>query len=154
MKANRRNVLGAAWVVAASMLPQPGIFAANLDQSDAELLRIGREFEDAWNVSEEAWQDYEAFDMEAEDTGACIRARTACTAAHERVAALVAQIEQLPAFTLPGLLVKRRALAWCVCDDSFSLADLDCAEPATTDMRLIVSMLRDMTVMTVKQPPV
>jgi hypothetical protein len=42
-------------------------------------------------------------------------------------------------------LVKRRALAWCACGDPFTVEDLDCCGSSTTDMRLIVSMLADMT---------
>jgi hypothetical protein len=62
-----------------------------------------------------------------------------------RTSAIVGQIEATPARTLPGLLVKRRALAWCACGDPFTVEDLDCCGSSTTDMRLIVSMLADMT---------
>jgi hypothetical protein len=109
---------------------------------DAELIRLGALFEDAWNVESLAWIDYE--ELAAGAPGERAVAEIA-ERAFGRTSAIVDQIEAIPARTLPGLLVKRRALAWCVSGETFTIEDLDCNASPTTDMRLIVGMLADMT---------
>jgi hypothetical protein len=103
--------------------------------NDAALIRLGALFEDAWNAESLAWIDYGELDAGAPGEAAAAEIAKRAT---ERTSAIVAQIETTPARTLPGLLIKRRAIAWCVSDDRFTLEN-------PTDMRLITSMLEDMT---------
>jgi hypothetical protein len=94
---------------------------------DAALIRLGGEFEEAWNAA-----------AAVADTAAEEHA-TAC------VSALVDRIVALPATTLRGVLVKRRALAWIEVDDRITAESLADSKSVTTDMRLIAGILDSLT---------
>ena len=96
---------------------------------DAELLRLGQALDTASAAENAAF----AAELGEEATEVLV----------ERSAEIVRQIEALPAATLAGVLVKTRALAWSRLGDPFDADDLGGGQP-TTDVRLVISLIRDL----------
>lgn len=118
------------------MTPRP----TELDH-DAELLRLGALLDQAVAREKAAW-------MVAEGAGDDDALDKAAEAACAETGAIVDRIEVTPATTLPGLLVKLRAIAWCCSGGdpaSIALGVHASISDETTDFRLLHSMLRDMS---------
>jgi hypothetical protein len=106
---------------------------------DAELIRLGHEMDTAVARQAEAWAT-----VGREDTD---EAESIAVAAQRHVGTIVDQIEALPATTLDGLKVKRRAIAWCWCDEPVTAEMLaDHPQPAA-DMRILAGLLQDLSAM-------
>jgi putative ubiquitin-RnfH superfamily antitoxin RatB of RatAB toxin-antitoxin module len=104
--------------------------AAPVESADAELVALGRELLVAWG------HENQVFAI-APNTPA---GQGACNAASDATAAVVSEIEAIPARSLAGLRVKVLALHWtsageCLADDEL--------KNATTDDRLIDQIVRD-----------
>jgi hypothetical protein len=93
---------------------------------DAELLRLGRELEEAW-ARERATVRPAASDDEV-------------NAVFNVASEIVGEIEALPATTLEGLRVKTRALSWCHDGEGIDFRD----EQDTTDLKLANGIVRDL----------
>ncbi|MCK8788222.1 hypothetical protein M0638_28125 [Roseomonas sp. NAR14] len=124
----RRGALrGAAMALAAAR-------AVAAPSADAELLRLGAEFERLAAAERRAW--------DLADAAAGTAGEAACDAAAEeaqaRTSMVVRAIEGRAATTAAGILVKARALAWC---GSFEVP------PVTPDMatneRLTIGIIGD-----------
>jgi hypothetical protein len=132
MSATRRTVISALAGVA-MVGPAP---AAILDDSpDAELLDLGARLEAAWTDERLA---HEGPDAELSDD------------AYHRSAAVARRILAVRAYTLDGLRVKARAVAWCHDGDP---VDLGLGEHRTTDLRLTHSILADLGIATIEDVP-
>ncbi len=111
------------------------------DPADTNLLRLGDAMEASWTAEAAAYAAAPP-DM---DHPAAPFART--------TGAMVDEIERTRAHTLPGLLVKARALRWCRADEPFTLEMFE-SHPLddfhATDERVIVSILTDLHTMTAK----
>ncbi len=101
---------------AAVLAPDPtwGAPAAEDAGPDAELLRLGRELTACHEAKARAWLAVEDVRDTVLDEDPVWQA---AEAAADRVRAVIAQIEACTATTLPGVLVKARALAWCRSND-------------------------------------
>lgn len=97
------------------------------EHPDAALLELGRELDAAWAAERVARDD----DSDPEGVLGDAAADVSAAVAH--------RIEKVPARTLDGLLVKARAVAWCVCGDEFTPE-----EDATTDLRLAHGIVEDL----------
>jgi hypothetical protein len=106
---------------------------------DAKLLDLGRLMEKARAEEQVAW-DIAA--GEDDDDGPLTMQANALYGA---VAAVVVQIEQVPATTIDGLLVKMRALDWCRCGDPVTVLDIDPRPDPATDTRIMVGLIQDLT---------
>ncbi len=115
---SRRGMIGAA--LAASAVPATFVIP------DAALVALGERLRAAW-ASESA-----LFAREAPGP--------ACDAAYAASKRIVGEIEGTQATTLAGLRVKALAISWCWGGTPF--AD----EDATTDKRLMISLLDDLLV--------
>lgn len=93
--------------------------AVGRDNPDAELLRLGVAFDDAWARENDLYESDE-WETAAEVTGG-----------------LVHRIEVAPARTLDGLKVKARALSWCHCGEPIDFRN----GQDTTDARLANSII-------------
>jgi len=102
---------------------------------DAELLRLGRQLNDAWETEKQAFAFWKGvFSKEAD---------AAKNAAAEPTGNIVDVIEKARACTPAGIAVKLRALSWCHGGAPFE----DCVEREglTTDVLLALSIVRDLT---------
>lgn len=129
----RRKFLSsaAALPVAASVASAPLVALAGTDTADAELLALGHEFEAAW--------------ANERRVAAIAETDAECKAAWAPTAALVDRIIAMPAFTLPGLKVKARAMLWC----GYELDEVgpEMFSSSTTDFHLAGSIIRDLLTM-------
>jgi len=97
---------------------------------DAQLIRLGAEFEKAWEREKVA--------VLADDDEAV---NQAC----DRTGLIVGQIECRAASTFEGLWVKARAVSWCHNEEPLGPDSL--TEEPTTDIRLAGTILRDILAM-------
>lgn len=96
--------------------------------ADADLIRLGAELEAAWAVQDEAER------ADGDEGASFDRAYEACRTISERII-------EVPAATLDGMRVKARVVAWCHSGEPF--AD-DSFDGASTDLRMVASLLRDL----------
>ena len=121
---SRRALAGVA-----ALLPLATAAAPPTSGPNAELLRLGAALEAAWAHQEALLPS-------------CTDAELATTMAP--CSALVDRIEQIPARTLEGLMVKARAISWCNSGEEID-PDRFCPYPgATTDGRIAASIVRDL----------
>ena len=104
---------------------------------DAELLRLRSEFERARAIEQEAWAISEGSDSHELFDKA--KALSDCTHA------IIEKIEQEQSSTLDGLMLKVHALLHCTFGDPITIECLSGAYQNTTDMRLVVSIIKDLT---------
>ena len=110
---------------------------------DAELLRLGAEFELAWD-RQVACERALSVGAAQIDENPALYAKFDET--YYAVSAMVDKIEGMQATTLFGILVKLRACSWCHSGEPFDgtfLWDHDGSLP-TTDYRLAEAVLRDL----------
>ena len=121
--------------------------------SEAELLRLGAEFELAWD-RQAACERATAPADSPDDVHDALYA--AFETAYHATSAIVDKIEGIKATTLDGVLVKLRACSWCHSgepfDGSFLWDDPRC--PATTDFRCAEGVLRDLLAIDGRPVPV
>lgn len=147
---SRRSIFGktaaavAGIAVVYGCTPTP----AAADSPDVTIVRLGADLNASWAAENEAWEVYDGIPGADDDHPSFIRA-AALTA---RSSKIVGTIEQTPAFTLAGLVVKGRALRWCrshepIDAEFFANPMLTHVPTLTTDERLVVSLLADLHVM-------
>ena len=100
--------------------------------ADAALVALGEELEAAWAATTAAYEKYR------DDPS--LEAGVITDVADKAAAAIVHQIEAVPASTIDGLRVKARAVQWCYDADPVDLA----VDRSTTDLRLANSIIRDL----------
>ncbi|WP_294534280.1 hypothetical protein [uncultured Rhodoblastus sp.] len=98
------------------------ITAAASSDSDAALIALGRELEEAWD------QENKINDSSSDED---------VVAACGATSAVVERIEAIPARTLEGFKVKARAVSWCHCGDFEGFG-------TTTDERIAARIIRDL----------
>lgn len=103
---------------------------------EAELLRLGREFERLWSAEDDLCLRFLGDQSDA--------ASDAIDAAVNTTGAVVDKIEVIRATTLLGLIVKVRAFSWCHSNDVVTAEELFGPKPST-DLRLMMGILRDLT---------
>lgn len=133
----RRGLFGGIAAVAAA----PVAAASVPHHPDAELLQLGEQLIIAWRRENEGWA---ACKGENDDDGPLTTQALRLAA---EAAGVVDQIEATPATTLLGVLVKMRALAWCRVGDPVTIEDLVAHGEPSTDMLVVVSLLRDLSAM-------
>ena len=144
---NRRALLAAPALLGLAALPVPAAAASAVPSPDAALLQLGARFEAAWKAENEAWNAL------AEDDESSPAYHHACDLSEE-ADALADEIERSRAATLPGLLVKGRALRrhrgslGAATVSMFDLRPLIRHWEPSDDQRLIVSILADLHAMT------
>lgn len=117
----------------------PGYLGRPQPAPDAAILKLGAALADALRREDAAW---EAWRGSNNDNGP--RTRKA-QAAYQRTAAIIDQIERTPASTLPGLMIKLQALAWCRSGEPTTAADfIDLSDSPSTDTRLVAGLLNDL----------
>ena len=104
--------------------------------ADAELLRLGAEFERSW-----AAEDDLSLRLLGDQSDA---ASDANEAAINATSAIVEKIVALQATTLPGLIMKARAFAWCSSGDDVVTAEEMFGPNATTDVRIMLGIVDDL----------
>ncbi len=107
--------------VSASVSASAAAMALSTPYPDAELVRLGRDLNEAWQAERLAGDE-------------------AVEEAVLRCCDIVMRIEGQPATTFAGLGIKVLALSWCHDGDPLAWASL-CA--STTDRRLVASILND-----------
>jgi hypothetical protein len=122
----RRSVLVGATALAAAPLATAGASV------NSRLLELGRQFEAAWAIERPLWDI-----ININETVDWNEAQ----AAGEITETIVDQILSETATTMEELRVKARAVSWCWSGD----IDMDVD---TTDMKMTVSILRDLLVQT------
>jgi hypothetical protein len=129
---SRRAMFGAAAALLAG-----GALAATTAHgapasADADLLRLGRELDQAAAIEAEAFErggESDAGDVAAGYTGD-----------------IVHEIEFLTATTLlAGIKVKLRAIRWCFCDEPITAEELSGGPEPATDMRILAGLLNDLS---------
>lgn len=131
---SRREMLGRL-AVAVPLAGAAGTAAylappASPPHPDAALLALGLELDAAWAAERTTWDRSDRW-SEGDDLIA--------EAAVEASAAVVHRIEKVPARTLDGLLVKARAVSWCLCGEAFTPD-----EGASTDLQLAHAIVEDL----------
>ena len=111
--------------------------AAAAESPDAELLMLDAQLKDAWLLENQAYATAEA-------TGDADRTAAAAMEVTDRIAR---RILGTSAKTLTGLLVKLRAFLWCHGDEPFKLADIDDDPEPAFDIRLLGSIITDLSAM-------
>lgn len=129
----RRGILAAAGALAT--VPGAALTALPL-HTDAELLRLGAELDEALARQNAAWA---ASAGELNDEGPLT---LKSHAAFDECGGIVDRIELVTATTLAGLLVKAKALAWCRSDDPMTAETF--GDHPTTDVRITASILADL----------
>jgi len=117
--------------VAAAAIPAVAL-ASEPTSADAALLALGEQLEAAWAATTAAYEKYR------DDPS--LEAGVITDVADKAAAAIVHQIEAVPASTIDGLRVKARAVQWCYDADPVDLA----VDRSTTDLRLANSIIRDL----------
>ncbi len=105
---------------------------------DAQILQLGREF-DAARAAEKRWFDevYPSIPVDKQDAAADVQM--------DVTGAIVAAIISTRAVTIPGLVVKARAVAYCHGDDDVHGLERDLVdESPATDTKLLWSLLADL----------
>ena len=115
---------------------------ATLPDADAALLQLGLDLTAAWRAEGALWQAVGAASEADED-----RLWEQASALSKRTEELVDRIRDISATTLPGVLVKVRALHWCRSGNDIEEDDID-PDGVTTDMALVTSLVRDLGRMT------
>ena len=119
--------------------PPPGYLGRPPISPDAAILKLGTALAEALRREDTAW---EAWRGANDDNGP--RTRNA-KAAYQRTASIIDQIERTPASTLPGLMIKLQALAWCRSGEPTTAADfIDLSDSPSTDIRLVAGLLNDL----------
>ena len=141
--AARRSLLAMPALLGLASVPAA---ASATDLRDAALIELGRRFEAAWTVERAAW---DAAGDHDDDHPSAVRAIDLSHATGD----LVDEIKRRPATTLPGLLVKGRALRWCRTGraPTADVVDLNPRVPVrvlSTDEEVILSVLGDLHAMT------
>ena len=106
-------------------------------QGDAELLRLGREFEAAWSHEIAVLARLKGVDTPAGDEE--------FDAAIDAVSAIVDRIEVIPATSLAGLQVKARAISWCHSGEPLEAEAF--SDQQTTNVRIAASLVNDLLAM-------
>lgn len=128
----RRDFIAAAPAVAlAAAVPAAVATATPTPHPDAELLALGDALRSSWATEQSLPGD----DEERLD------------AAYEKSGAIVSEIEALTAHTLEGIKVKALAILWCHCGEEFTEESFSFTRHATTDERLVSSLLNDIMAM-------
>lgn len=117
--------------VAAVAIPAVAL-ASEPTSADAALVALGEQLEAAWAATTAADEKYRD-DLSPE-------AEAITEASYEAAAAIVHQIETVPASTIDGLRVKARAIQWCYDIDPVDLV----IDQNTTDLRIANSIIRDL----------
>ena len=147
--ATRRGLLGAS--AAAAALAGAGTTAAVASSPvlsiarpapgsippDAELLRLGALLTDAWLLESQA---YAAEEATSDANGIAAEAM-------ERTSRVACRILDLPAKTLSGLLVKLRVFLWTHDGEPFKLADIYDDPDPSMDIRILGSIITDLSAM-------
>ena len=128
MSADRR-----AFVCGLAVLPiSAAAFPAEV-LSDAELLRLGRAFEEAWEREVKLWRAFPETETSEEENK---RLWDAAEKAARLTSEIVDEIERHQATSLAGVLVKVRACSWTHIGEPFDGTFLwDRDHRATTDFR-------------------
>jgi hypothetical protein len=123
----------------AAALPPTSPDGADGREADAELVGLGEQLKAAAAAEASAWA--RCMETQADEDTRIFESVA------EKSSAIVHRIEQLPADTLKGVLVKVRALKWCMDDDPVTAGDLGNAAPTyalATNVRVAVSLLGDL----------
>jgi hypothetical protein len=137
----RRSFPAGTAAVAAISGPNIPTWPTPTPHLDAQLLRLNAQPTDAWAQENHAWAVAEG---EIDDDGPLtIRASEAGDVSE----AIITRIENMPALTLDGLLVKLRAASWCRSGHAFSIWDLDQSQNPSRDIRLLASVIADLSSM-------
>jgi hypothetical protein len=128
-------------IVAASTVVAAPFASHNPDEA---LVSLGRDLASAWaHETATAEACMAAFDARSANSALHAdwqRVEKISDEAYETASAIVRKIEELPAHSLAGLMVKVEAVRWC---RSCDLADAELSE-APTDERLLQAMLLDL----------
>ena len=144
---NRRALLAAPALLGLAALPVPAVATNAVPSPDAALHQLGARFEAAWKAERAAWNTL------AEDDESSPAYHHACDLS-EKADALADEIERSRAATLPGLLVKGRALRrhrgslGAATVDMFDLRPLVRHWEPADEQKLIVSFLADLHALT------
>ena len=135
-RSSRRGLFAAPTVPALLALALPSLTSAQPSTPDAALLDLERRFEAAWTVETAAWTAIPYNEDRADQL-------------NDATGVLADQIEDMPATTLAGLLVKARVLHWTRAETPLDASLFDYEAPkgapgATSAERLILSMLADL----------
>src|ERR1700712_5695554 len=108
--------------------------------ADAELLRLGAEFERLWSA-----EDVLSLRFLGDRSDA---ASDAIAAAVNTTGAVVEKFEVMRATTLLGMIVKVRAFSWCHSNDVVTAEELFGPKPST-ELRLMMGIMRDLALIEV-----
>ena len=128
---NRRAILAGVAAIApvAALTAAPALAAP-----DAELIALGERLRAAWSADKATIDRLRGIDTHA--------AYAEIDASIAACSAIVADIESMRATTLEGVKVKALAVSWCHSGEPFD--DESFSEQATTDVRIVSSILNDL----------
>ena len=142
-----------AFICGLAVLPIGAAAFSEETSSDAELLRLGKLFEQAWEREAEFWRAFpEAETSEGENARLWAAAERAARVTH----GIADEIERHQAVTLAGVLVKMRVCSWSHSGEPFDGGFLWGHEDRrpTTDFRLAEAVLRDLKAIDGRPTPV